>query len=64
MKWKRANRRSIKGLGDAVEVLAQPIASAIDIVFNTSVKDCGSCQNRKQALNDWFPFKDEETGIE
>lgn len=34
-----------KGLGDAVEVVAKPVARALGIV------DCGGCAKRKEALN-------------
>lgn len=57
-RWKTAKKRS--GLGDLVEEIAQPIAQALDIVFHTTISGCGSCQKRKEKLNEWMPFKDEE----
>lgn len=39
------------GLGDAVAVLAQPIAHAIDSVAGTKIAECGGCARRRAALN-------------
>jgi len=55
-RWKSPRNIKIKGLGDAVELLAQPIAKAIDAVFNTHVQGCSSCQKRKAELNELVPF--------
>jgi hypothetical protein len=49
-----ASRPSIR-LGDAVAAIAQPIARVIDRVAGTSIQTCGSCQKRKQWLNDHSP---------
>ena len=38
-------------LGDAFEVVAQPIAKGIDLVFGSSLQDCGGCAKRKDKLN-------------
>ena len=43
------------GLGDRVERIAQPIARAIDKVAGTNIQGCGSCQKRKEYLNEKFP---------
>lgn len=56
---KRISAKKYKGLGDVVEVLALPIAKAIDDVFNTDMQHCASCQKRKGFLNRVVPFKDE-----
>lgn len=39
------------GLGDAVAVIAEPIASALDAVVGTKIKGCGGCARRREALN-------------
>jgi hypothetical protein len=46
----------MKGMGDAVEKLAQPIAKVIDKVLGTNVQGCGGCAKRKQWLNKAIPF--------
>lgn len=46
-----------KGLGDLIEIVAQPIAHGIDAVLGTDVKNCGGCGKRKAALNEMVPFK-------
>ena len=38
-------------LGDAIEKVAQPIASAIDRATGTKLKECGACKKRKAWLN-------------
>ena len=43
------------GLGDAVAAVAQPIAKAIDRVFNTKVQECGGCKQRQATLNAIMP---------
>lgn len=40
-----------KGLGDAVEVIAKPIAKAIDSVAGTDIEHCAACEERKGILN-------------
>jgi hypothetical protein len=47
----------LRGLGDAVAVVAQPIARAIDAVFKTNVQGCGGCKARQAALNKAIPFQ-------
>ena len=39
------------GLGDAVAMVAQPIAAAIDMVAGTDIKGCGACAKRRANLN-------------
>ncbi len=43
--------RRNRGLGDAVERIAQPIAKAIDSVAGTNIQECGGCKRRKEWLN-------------
>ena len=38
-------------LGDKVAAMSQPIAKAIDYVFNTNVAGCNGCAKRKAFLN-------------
>jgi hypothetical protein len=37
--------------GDAVAVVAQPVAKAVDWVFGTDLKNCGDCKQRRETLN-------------
>jgi len=46
----------IRGLGDVVAVVAQPIAKAIDRVAGTKIQGCNSCQRRREALNKAVPI--------
>lgn len=39
-------------LGDAVELVAKPIARQIDQQFGTDIEHCGGCGKRRQGLND------------
>ena len=43
------------GLGDAIEKIAQPIASVLDATLGTDIKNCGGCKKRKEALNKMVP---------
>jgi len=54
-KWRRP-RKSIKGLGDVVELIAQPIAQTIDKILKTEVASCNTCKQRKEYLNKLLPF--------
>ena len=47
----------LRGLGDVVAVLAQPIARTIDHMAGTKIKDCGGCAKRRAILNAVWPFK-------
>ena len=59
--WIEISNRFLKrprkkmGLGDAVEMVAQPIAGAIDSLFGTHIQGCGGCQQRKDTLNRLVP---------
>jgi hypothetical protein len=46
----------LRGLGDAVAVVAQPIARAIDAVAGTNIQGCGGCKKRQEFLNAAVPF--------
>lgn len=48
--------KHLRGLGDAVAVVAQPIARGIDKVFGTNVQGCGGCKKRQEYLNKAVPF--------
>lgn len=55
-RWARP-RRQMRGLGDVVAVVAQPIARAIDRAAGTNVAGCSGCKKRQDALNDLVPFQ-------
>jgi hypothetical protein len=40
-----------KQFGDAVEVIAQPIAKTLDKVLKTNISGCGGCKQRKERWN-------------
>lgn len=50
------NPQAVKGLGDVVAKVAQPIARAIDRVAGTNVAGCGGCKKRQEILNKVMPF--------
>lgn len=60
----RIVRHDLTRLGDAVAVVAQPIARAIDAVAGTDIQNCGGCKKRQDALNELgqrlFPSKPTE----
>lgn len=47
-RWKRPHRI---GLGDAVAIVAQPIAAAIDAIAGTRIQHCQGCAQRREKLN-------------
>jgi len=49
----------LRGAGDAVALVAQPIAKAIDRVAGTNVSGCAGCQQRRDRLNERFPINQE-----
>lgn len=49
--------KKIRGLGDIVSRVAQPIARVIDKISGTKISQCGGCQSRREALNKMFPIK-------
>ena len=54
---RRRSPEPMRGLGDAVHRMAQPIAKAIDGVLGTNVSGCGGCGKRREKLNEMFPFE-------
>jgi len=48
--------RPIRGLGDLVAGVAQPIAKAIDSIAGTNLQNCGACKARQAALNEIIPL--------
>jgi len=53
-----ASPAPLRGLGDAVALVAQPIARMIDAAtgHRTNVASCGGCKARQAALNRVVPF--------
>lgn len=54
-KWRAYGQCKSFGLGDAVALVAQPIAKAIDAVAGTNIKQCQGCAKRREALNALVP---------
>jgi len=46
----------MRGLGDAVALVAEPIARASDKMLGTQLVGCGGCKKRREALNRAVPF--------
>lgn len=53
---KKKYNRPVRGLGDIVSKVAQPIARVIDKVAGTDIEHCGGCAKRRDALNNAFPL--------
>ena len=53
--WSRIRHKygltPMRGVGDAVARVAQPIAKVIDKIAKTNIADCGGCQKRRELLN-------------
>jgi len=51
------SEKKSKGLGDTIEKItkATGIKKVVDTVAKATGKDCG-CNNRKDILNNWFPY--------
>ena len=58
-KWPRP--RKLRGLGDAVAVVANPIALGIDAILGTQISNCGGCRKRQDALNRAMPLNSKAT---
>lgn len=43
------------GLGDAVAIVAQPVAKAIDKIAGSDLQNCLGCEERKARLNAILP---------
>jgi hypothetical protein len=54
LKWRRP--RKLRGAGDLVALVAEPVAKAIDAIAKTHLSGCTGCQSRRQALNEKIPF--------
>jgi hypothetical protein len=54
-------KRQMEGLGDAIALVAQPIAKAIDSVAGTNLQNCGGCAQRKGWINAAVPFKPDKS---
>ena len=52
----------MRGVGDVVAVVAQPIAAAFDAVAGTNLKTCGGCKQRQERLNELVPFGEKKQG--
>lgn len=46
----------LRGLGDLIHVVAQPIAKAIDAVAGTDLQNCGGCAQRREQMNKAVPL--------
>lgn len=55
-KSKQEEIPKIKGLGDVVAKVAEPIATIVDKVFHTHIKGCSACAKRRKKLNDLVSF--------
>ncbi len=49
--------RPLRGLGDAVERIAKPIARRLDRALKTNLENCGGCAKRRDLLNAAVPFQ-------
>jgi hypothetical protein len=47
---------AIRGLGDAIHVVLNPIAKVIDNVAGTNLQGCGGCAQRQASLNNLLPL--------
>jgi hypothetical protein len=46
----------MRGAGDIVAAVAQPVARVIDGAFGTDLANCSGCQDRRDWLNKKLPF--------
>jgi len=46
----------VRGAGDVVARVAEPIASLIDRAIKTNLSNCAGCKKRQEALNKLIPF--------
>lgn len=51
-----SNENKMRGVGDIVAKVAQPIAKGLDKVLGTHIQGCGGCKKRQEKLNQVFPF--------
>lgn len=52
----KPKKEKLKGLGDIVHSIAQPIAKTIDMTFGTNIQGCGGCKRRRKKLNEMLPI--------
>lgn len=50
-----APQKPVMGLGDAVAVIAQPVAKIVDRLTGSKLVGCGGCARRRAALNQMVP---------
>jgi hypothetical protein len=46
----------MRGAGDLVAAIAQPVARVVDRVAHTNLAGCGGCKRRQEILNHAIPF--------
>lgn len=57
--------QGLRGAGDAVALVAKPIARAVDAIAGTDLTNCPPCVGpggRQERLNDAFPFEPPREG--
>lgn len=54
----KKQKERMKGAGDLVAKLAQPIAKRLDKIFKTNIAGCGNCKKRQEKLNSIIPIKE------
>lgn len=42
---------SVRGLGDIVHLVVNPMAKIVDRIAGTNLQGCGGCRSRQEALN-------------
>ncbi len=45
------------GFGDTVAKVLKPFIKLSDKLLKTNLKNCGSCNKRKEVLNSMFPYE-------
>lgn len=50
------NVKATRGAGDAVALVAEPIARLSDRVLKTKIGGCSACRKRKEMLNHLIPW--------
>lgn len=59
-RYEQTGCEEMRGLGDLVAKVAQPIAHGLDVIIGTNIANCGGCGKRQQKLNELVPFKHDE----
>jgi len=52
--WRRP--RKLRGLGDVVAMVAEPIAAMSDALLGTKLKGCRGCGERRDEWNEKYPL--------